>query len=165
MSPNSLRVLAGAAAAVLVLLTGIAVGPAGDLGTTVTFTVSNDNPGLFLTPPSIDATGKLIYALNPDAFGSATVTIIAKDDGGTDNGGMGAKHFQGVVRLMQRKDPYFDFAEVGFQLAIVLSSVAMLSQRRWAFLASAMLAALAVLLTINGFGLFLAVPGFEDIGY
>jgi hypothetical protein len=91
-----------------------------------------------------------------------------KDDienGGADNGGMGAKYYQGVVRLMQRKDPYFDFAEVGFQLAIVLSSVAMLSQRRWAFLASAMLAVLAVLLTINGFGLFLAVPGFEDIGY
>ncbi len=69
-------------------LTAIAVGPAGDLGTTVSFDVTNDNPGLFLTPPTIDSTGKLVYTLADDAFGSATITVVAMDDGGTLNGGV-----------------------------------------------------------------------------
>lgn len=59
------------------------------------------------------------------------------------------------------KDPYFDFAEVGFQIAIVLASVAMLSCRRWAFYASLILVGLAVLLTVNGFALLVAVPGLD----
>jgi hypothetical protein len=82
-------------------------------------------------------------------------------DGGADNGGHGARHYQAEVRLMMRKDPYFDFAEVGFQLAIVLASVAMLSGRRWAFAASLGLAVLAALLTVNGFALVVAVPGLD----
>jgi hypothetical protein len=73
----------------------------------------------------------------------------------------GARDFQDEVKLMQRKDPYFDFAEVAFQVAIVLASVAMLSGKRWAFLASLGLAVVGALLTVNGFGLFVAVPGFE----
>ncbi len=62
----------------------------------------------------------------------------------------------------ERKDPYFDFAEVAYQLAIVLSSVAMLAEKRWAFIVSFVMFALAVCLTINGFGLFLVIPGIDD---
>lgn len=82
-------------------------------------------------------------------------------DGGADNSGHGARHYQDEVRRMLRKDPYFDFAEVGFQLAIVLASVAMLSGRRWAFIASLFLAVVAALLTVNGFALLVAVPGLD----
>jgi hypothetical protein len=85
-------------------------------------------------------------------------------DGGADEDGhelKGARHYQAEVKLIQRKDPYFDFAEVAFQIAIVLASVAMLSGRRWAFAASLVLAVGAVLLTVNGFGLFVAVPGLD----
>ena len=78
-----------------------------------------------------------------------------------EDGPDGARHHQREVRLMQRKDPYFDFAEVGFQLAIVLASVAMLAGKRWAFVASLVLAAGAGLLTANGFALVVAVPGLE----
>ncbi len=85
----------------------------------------------------------------------------AIDDGGEDNHGRGAKHYQAEVKLMQRKDPYFDFAEVVFQVAIVLASVAMLSGKRWAFGLSMGLAVLALTLTVNGFLLVAAVPGFE----
>jgi uncharacterized membrane protein len=60
-----------------------------------------------------------------------------------------------------RRDPYFDAAEVCLQIAIVLASVAMLSGKRWAFYASVGLAVLGSLLTANGFGLFVAVPGLE----
>ena len=62
---------------------------------------------------------------------------------------------------MARKDPYFDFAEVAFQVAIVLASVAMLSGKRWAFVTSLVLAVLATALAANGFGLFVAVPGLD----
>ena len=60
-----------------------------------------------------------------------------------------------------RKDPYFDFAEVTLQVAIVLASVAMLSGRRSAFTASLVLAAVGLALTVNGYGLLVAVPGLE----
>jgi hypothetical protein len=83
------------------------------------------------------------------------------EEGGEDNGGKGAKHYQDEVKKMQRKDPYFDFAEVAFQVAIVLASVAMLAGKRWAFYSSLTLAVFGALLTTNGFGLFVAVPGFE----
>jgi fatty acid desaturase len=61
----------------------------------------------------------------------------------------------------ERKDPYFDFAEVLFQLGIVLASVAMLAEKKWAFVLSLVLAGVALLLTFNGFGLFVAVPFLE----
>lgn len=60
-----------------------------------------------------------------------------------------------------RRDPYFDAAEVCLQIAIVLASVAMLSGKKWAFYASAGLAILGALLTANGFGLFVTIPGLE----
>jgi len=60
-----------------------------------------------------------------------------------------------------RRDPYFDFAEVLLQIAIVLASVAMLSGRKGPFYASLVLAAVGILLCINGYGLFVKVPGLE----
>ena len=70
--------------------------------------------------------------------------------------------FQHELKVEQRKDPYFDFAEVVFQLAIVLASVAMLAEKRWAFVASAVLAAIGLVFTVNGFFLLLHVPGVES---
>jgi Domain of unknown function (DUF4337) len=54
----------------------------------------------------------------------------------------------------QRRDPYFEYAEMGLQIAIVLASVAMLSGKRWAFYASLVLAAGGAGLTANGYFLF-----------
>ena len=54
----------------------------------------------------------------------------------------------------ERKDPYLDFAEVLFQLGIVLASVAMLSGKKWAFYLSIILGVVALLLMLNGFFLF-----------
>jgi hypothetical protein len=49
------------------------------------------------------------------------------------------------------RDPYFDFAEVALQIAVVLASVAMLSGKRWAFYASIVLAIIGGVLTMNGY--------------
>ncbi len=76
------------AQSVIGFITGIAVGPTGDLGTTVTFDVSNTNNGLFTVQPTIDASGKLTFTAGPNLSGSAKVTVIAMDNGGTDNGGV-----------------------------------------------------------------------------
>ena len=62
----------------------------------------------------------------------------------------------------RRKDPYFDFAEVLLQIAIVLASVAMLARRQWAFVLSLAVAAAGAGLTVNGYGLFVRVPGLDE---
>jgi hypothetical protein len=56
------------------------------------------------------------------------------------------------------RDPYFDYAEVLLQIAIVCSSVAILAASRAMFWFSSTIAALGLLLTINGFGLFVRIP-------
>jgi hypothetical protein len=67
--------------------TGISPGPTDETTQTVAFLVSNDNSGLFATPPAIAADGTLTYTPAANAGGTATVTVRARDDGGTANGG------------------------------------------------------------------------------
>ena len=66
--------------------TAISPGP-NEGGQAVTFQVTNDDNTLFSVQPAIDSTGTLTYTSAPNAFGSATVTVTAMDDGGTANGG------------------------------------------------------------------------------
>jgi len=66
--------------------TNISPGP-NESGQTVTFSTSNDNPSLFSVQPSVSSSGVLTYTSAPDANGVALVTVTAKDDGGTANGG------------------------------------------------------------------------------
>src|SRR5262249_8445546 len=64
-------------------------GPANESGQNlVGYTVSNDNNSLFSVQPAIDNAGVLGFAPALDATGSATVTVIAQDDGGTADGGV-----------------------------------------------------------------------------
>ena len=63
----------------------------GDAGVTQTLTflvTNNTNPNLFSAGPAVDAaTGALTYTPTPNANGSATITLVVRDDGGTANGG------------------------------------------------------------------------------
>jgi hypothetical protein len=54
---------------------------------TITFIVSNDNPSLFSTQPAVSPTGTLTYTPAANHCGTAHVTVVAKDSGGTANGG------------------------------------------------------------------------------
>ncbi|HEX7832760.1 MAG TPA: Ig-like domain-containing protein, partial [Thermoanaerobaculia bacterium] len=67
--------------------TAISAGP-GEGGQTVTFVTSNNNNGLFSVQPSISSTGVLTFTPAPNAFGSATISLYAQDNGGTANGGV-----------------------------------------------------------------------------
>src|SRR5918997_2694674 len=69
--------------------TAISAGPADEHGQQLTFEVTNDNNNLFTSggQPSVAPDGTLTYTPAADKNGSATVTIKAKDSGGTANGG------------------------------------------------------------------------------
>jgi hypothetical protein len=67
--------------------TAISPGPADESGQTVTFVVRNNNDALFSEQPAISSSGTLSFTPAPDAFGTATVTVFAQDNGGTANGG------------------------------------------------------------------------------
>jgi hypothetical protein len=68
--------------------TAISPGPANESGQVVGFEVTaNTDPTLFAAGPAVSAAGALTFTPAPDANGSAAVTLVARDDGGTDNGG------------------------------------------------------------------------------
>ena len=71
--------------------TAISAGPANESDQSVGFQVSNSAASLFDAQPAIASNGVLTYALKPDAntgTGFVTVTVAAKDNGGTSNGGI-----------------------------------------------------------------------------
>jgi hypothetical protein len=68
--------------------TNIVAGPGDEQASQmVTFATSNDNNTLFSAQPSVDASGNLTFTVAADAFGTATVSVVAHDNGGTANGG------------------------------------------------------------------------------
>jgi hypothetical protein len=69
-----------------------------------------------------------------------------------------AKKLEHERDVNRTKDPYFDFAEALFQIAIVMSSISILSTSRSTFIFSLLLAVIGVLLTLNGYTLLVKVP-------
>jgi hypothetical protein len=69
-----------------------------------------------------------------------------------------AKHLEHERDVNRARDPYFDYAEVLLQIAIVCSSVSILSTSRPMFWFSMTLAVLGVVFTANGFLLFFRLP-------
>jgi hypothetical protein len=68
--------------------TGINAGPADEAGQTVTFEVTaNSRPGLFSVAPAIAPDGALSFTPAANANGSADITVVLKDNGGTAGGG------------------------------------------------------------------------------
>ncbi|QDU18781.1 tandem-95 repeat protein [Urbifossiella limnaea] len=67
--------------------TGISRGPADEAGQGLAFTVTTTNAALFVAAPTIDAAGALSFVPEANATGTATVTVVLKDTGGTADGG------------------------------------------------------------------------------
>ena len=68
--------------------TAISSGPPDESAQTITFLVTgNSNSALFSVAPSVATDGTLSYTLATGAFGTSTITLVAKDTGGTANGG------------------------------------------------------------------------------
>ncbi len=69
--------------------TGISAGPPDEAGQGLTFVVTgNTNTGLFSAGPAVSSAGTLTYTPAAGAFGTATITLVLMDDGGTANGGV-----------------------------------------------------------------------------
>lgn len=69
-----------------------------------------------------------------------------------------AKKLERERDVNRDRDPYFDYAEVLLQIAIVCSSVSILAASRRMFLFSVALALGGVVFTVNGFLLFFRLP-------
>ena len=69
-----------------------------------------------------------------------------------------AKRLEAERDINMSKDPYFDFAEVLLQIAIVMSSVSILAGSRQVFLFSVVAAAFGTTLMLNGFLLLVKIP-------
>jgi hypothetical protein len=78
--------------------TAISAGPANESTQTVTFMVTgNTNAALFAVAPAVSSTGVLTFTPATNAFGTATITLVAKDNGGTANGGVDTSAAQTFV--------------------------------------------------------------------
>ena len=69
-----------------------------------------------------------------------------------------AKKLEAERDRHRTRDPFFDYAEVLLQIAIVTSSVSILASSRAMYLFSIVIAGLGALYTINGFTLALHLP-------
>lgn len=68
--------------------TGISAGPSSESWQFVSFTVTTDHPELFSVPPTVSPTGTLTYQTASNAFGTALVNVVLRDNGGTASGGV-----------------------------------------------------------------------------
>ena len=71
-----------------------------------------------------------------------------------------AKKWEHERDVSRKKDPYFDFAEVLLQIAIVMSSVSILATSRLLYGISSVLAVCGTLLMLNGYTVMVALPFF-----
>ena len=74
---------------------------------------------------------------------------------------LAAKKLEAERDVNRDRDPYFDYAEVLLQIAIVCASISILSSSRPMFWFSMALALIGAGLTMNGFLLFAKVPFFH----
>jgi hypothetical protein len=112
---NNLAVLEDGGAAAAIGFAVISAGPAGDAGQSVTnVSVSNDNPALFTDAPALVG-GNLTFTPAANANGTATVTVILQDDGGTAGGGvdLGTNNFTITVTAVNDVPAFTITAIVG----------------------------------------------------
>jgi hypothetical protein len=69
--------------------TDVSAGPPDEAGQTVTFNITgNTNPSLFSVAPAVSPSGVLTFTPAGNATGTATITLVLMDDGGTADGGV-----------------------------------------------------------------------------
>lgn len=69
-----------------------------------------------------------------------------------------AKRLDAERDINQKKDPYFDYAEVLLQIAIVMASISILSRSRQMFYFALSAAGIGTILTLNGYLLLFQIP-------
>ncbi|MBA3708453.1 MAG: tandem-95 repeat protein, partial [Planctomycetes bacterium] len=77
--------------------TAISAGPASEAGQVVSFQITVDTPSLFSVQPAVSSIGTLTFTPAANAYGTAVVSVNAKDSGGTANGGVDTSLDQAFV--------------------------------------------------------------------
>ena len=72
-----------------------------------------------------------------------------------------AEKFERTRDINQTKDPYFDYAEILLQIAIVMASISILAVSRAMFIFALTAACLGAVLSVNGFLLLFRLPLFH----
>jgi MYXO-CTERM domain-containing protein len=91
LTPSTVTVNEDAGASSQVVISNFNPGPADEAAQTATYTVSQASidPTLsFSAAPAISANGTVTFTPAANAFGSATLSVTARDSGGTANGGI-----------------------------------------------------------------------------
>ena len=89
----------------------------------------------------------------------ATLTSDEKGGEGLDQLFKKGKVLEAERDVAMRKDPYFDYGTALLQIAIVLASVAIISNGSMLLILSGLVAAVGAFMTFNGFTLTFALPG------
>ena len=93
------------------MATSISPGPADEAGQVLSFAVTaNTAPGLFAAGPALATDGTLTYTAAADANGTATVTVVLSDDGGTAGGGVdqsAAQSFDIVITAVNDRPSFW----------------------------------------------------------
>jgi len=147
--------------------TSISPGSAGESGQAVSFAVSTNNPGLFSAQPAVSPTGTLTYTPAGNANGVASITVTARDDGGTANGGADSSGPATVTLIVLPVNDAPTFSAGGNQ--VVVSLLGAQSVSGWASGISAgpsdeSSQSLSFTVTTDAPGLFVTQPAISSNG-
>lgn len=95
----------------------IDAGSASEAGQVVSFLVANSQPSLFRAQPQVHPDGSLTYTPAADANGVATVSVRARDDGGTASGGKDTSARQELTITVKPVNDAPSFTPGGDQVA------------------------------------------------
>ncbi|MBE7502642.1 MAG: hypothetical protein HS113_20620 [Verrucomicrobiales bacterium] len=85
--------------------TQLSPGPANERDQQLSFTLTPSAPGLFSQAPALDPSGTLRFNPAPNAFGTNTVTVVLRDTGGTERGGLDSFTRQFNLAVQAVNDP------------------------------------------------------------
>lgn len=86
--------------------TNLSKGPSNESSQALSFSVTKTNASLFSAGPAVSPTGTLTFTPAANQYGTSTVTVRAKDDGGVANGGRDssdAQTFTITVNMVNEK--------------------------------------------------------------
>ncbi|NBV24628.1 MAG: hypothetical protein EBS05_22250 [Proteobacteria bacterium] len=99
---NTVAVFANSGPALRSGFANLSPGPANESAQTIqNLALANDHPVLFSVQPAIDAGGNLTFTPANNTAGSATVTVVVQDNGGTANGGVDSATNRFTIRVNQ----------------------------------------------------------------
>jgi PKD repeat protein len=96
-------------------------GPANESSQSLSFELSTNNGALFVSGPSVSTDGQLAFEPASDTSGIADITVILRDDGGTERGGVDSSPEVALrIQTNHRPTASFEFVRSGFGSLTVL---------------------------------------------